>query len=142
MGYMSRRFLLCQKVMLNPDLAGLYQVEARDLLQAVERNIDRFPEDFMFHHSTEKAEVMRSQFVIASKRNVRFRPFAFTEQGVAMLSSVLRSPYAVPVNIAIVRAFFKRREALLSNEEPNRKLSSPGRKFGVHDGTSRRASPP
>jgi len=68
-----------QKVMLDFDLAELYQVEARALLQAVKRNIDRFPEDFMFQLSAEEAEAMRSQFVIASKRNVRFRPDAFTE---------------------------------------------------------------
>jgi len=122
-----------QKVMLDADLAELYQVEARALLQAVKRNSDRFPEDFMFQLSAEEAEAMRSQFVIASKRNIRFRPYAFTEQGVAMLSSVLRSARAVQVNIAIMRAFVKLREMLLSNEDLNRKLSALERKFGEHD---------
>jgi ORF6N domain len=70
-----------QKVMLDSDLAEIYQVETRALVQAVKRNLDRFPEDFMFQLSREEAEAMRSQFVIASKRNIRYQPYAFTEHG-------------------------------------------------------------
>ncbi len=80
-----------QKVMLDTDLASLYRVETRALVQAVKRNLDRFPEDFMFQLSPEEAEYMRSQFVIASRRNIRYQPYAFTEHGVAMLSAILKS---------------------------------------------------
>ena len=122
-----------QKVMLDSDLAELYEVEPRALVQAVKRNSDRFPEDFMFQLTEEEAQAMRSQFVIASKRNVRFRPYVFTEQGIAMLSSVLRSKRAVQVNIVIMRAFVKLREMLLSNEELNRQFAALERKFAEHD---------
>jgi len=126
-----------QKVMLDFDLAELYQVSTKVLNQAVKRNIDRFPEDFMFQLSKEEADAVgnRSQFVTGSQkhRDPRLRPYAFTEQGVAMLSSVLRSARAVQVNIAIMRAFVKLREMLLSNEDLNRKLSALERKFGEHD---------
>ncbi|MCP9494537.1 MAG: ORF6N domain-containing protein [Pyrinomonadaceae bacterium MAG19_C2-C3] len=118
-----------QKVMLDQDLAQLYEVENRTLIQAVKRNLDRFPEDFMFQFDAEEAEAMRSQFVTASKRNVRYRPYAFTEQGVAMLSSVLRSKRAVQVNIVIMRAFVNLRQVLMSNEELNRKLTTLEKKY-------------
>ena len=102
-----------EKVMLDRDLAELYQVQTKALNQAVRRNSDRFPADFMFQLSEEEvAELNRSQFVTGSEkhRDPRFRPYAFTEQGVAMLSSVLRSKCAITVNIEIMRAFVKLRQ--------------------------------
>jgi hypothetical protein len=106
-----------QKVMLDADLAGLYLVETRTLIQAVKRNSDRFPDDFMFQLSAAEAAAMRSQTVIASRsrRNTRYLPYAFTELGVAMLSSVLSSERAVQMNIVIMRAFVKLREVLASH---------------------------
>jgi tRNA isopentenyl-2-thiomethyl-A-37 hydroxylase MiaE len=106
-----------QKVMVDTDLADLYRVETRILVQAVKRNLERFPGDFMFQLSPEEAESMRSQFVIASKRNVRYQPYAFTEHGVAMLSAVLRTERAVHMSILIVRAFVKIRELLASHKD-------------------------
>ena len=108
------------KVLLDRDLALLYDVETKALNQAVRRNLDRFPDDFMFQLTVaEVAELNRSQFVTGSQkhRDPRFRPYAFSEQGVAMLSSVLRSKRAVAVNIAIMRAFVRLREMLDSNRE-------------------------
>ena len=96
-----------EKVMLDRDLAELYQVQTKALNQAVRRNLDRFPADFMFQLSEKEVEELnRSQFVTGSEkhRDPRFRPYAFTEQGVAMLSSVLRSKCAITVNIEIMRA--------------------------------------
>lgn len=114
-----------EKVMLDRDLAELYQVQTKALNQAVRRNADRFPSDFMFQLSEkEVAELNRSQFVTGSEkhRDPRFRPYAFTEQGVAMLSSVLRSKRAVTVNIEIMRAFVKLRQMLASNAELARRF--------------------
>ncbi|NQU12704.1 MAG: ORF6N domain-containing protein, partial [Desulfobacteraceae bacterium] len=96
-----------QKVMLDRDLAGLYEVETKVLKQAVRRNIDRFPEDFMFELSDQEFKNLRSQFVTSSLSQwggARYKPMVFTEQGVAMLSSVLRSKRAIQVNIHIMRA--------------------------------------
>ncbi len=96
------------KVMLDFDLAELYGVETRVLKQAVRRNIDRFPNDFMFELTKEELENWRSQIVISNESNkmgLRYAPFAFSEQGVAMLSSVLKSKKAIQVNISIVSAF-------------------------------------
>lgn len=123
-----------QKVMLDRDLALLYGVETRVLNQAVRRNVERFPEDFMFALNADEAHRMRSQIVIASprdhshastiqKRNLRYRPLVFTEQGIAMLSSVLRSPRAIMVNVEIMRAFVRLRQLLASNAELARKLA-------------------
>jgi hypothetical protein len=107
-----------QKVMLSPDLAELYQVETRALVQAVKRNPDRFPEDFMFQLSLEEYENLKSQIVISSWGGARrATPYAFTEHGVAMLSSVLRSTRAVQMNILIIRAFVQIRELLATNKE-------------------------
>jgi phage regulator Rha-like protein len=106
-----------QKVMLDSDLAEIYQVETRALVQAVKRNLDRFPEDFMFQLSREEAEAMRSQFVIASKRNIRYQPYAFTEHGALMLASVLKSQRAVQMSIRIVRVFIQLRELLASHKD-------------------------
>lgn len=121
-----------QKVLLDRDLASLYGVETRTLNQAVQRNVDRFPGDFMFQLTADEASDLRSQFVISSQgpdkntaRNThggrRSLPFVFTEQGVAMLSSVLRSPRAVQVNISIKRAFVQLRELMSTHKdiEPN-----------------------
>src|ERR1017187_8890672 len=94
-----------QKVMLSVHLAELYEVEPRVLIQAVKRNIERFPEDFMFQLSAEEFANLKSQFVISSWGGARTAPYAFTEQGVSMLSSVLRSGRAIQVNIAIMRTF-------------------------------------
>ena len=105
------------KVMLDHDLAHLYDVETRVLKQAVRRNIKRFPEDFMFELTKEEFDHLRSHSVISSWGGSRYFPMAFTEQGVAMLSSVLKSDRAVQVNIQIIRIFTRLREALLSHKE-------------------------
>jgi hypothetical protein len=106
-----------RKIMLDSDLAALYGVETRALIQAVKRNADRFPDDFMFQLSSEEAAGMRSQSVIASKRNIRYQPLGFTEHGVAMLSSVLRSKRAIQVNIMIIRSFIRMRELIATNKD-------------------------
>jgi hypothetical protein len=114
-----------EKVMLDRDLAKLYDVTTAALNQAVRRNRERFPEDFMFQlTAAETAELNRSQIVIGSQkhRDPRSRPYAFTEQGVAMLSSVLRSKCAISVNIEIMRAFVKLRQIFVSNAELSRRL--------------------
>ena len=114
-----------EKVMLDRDLAKLYGVLTGALNQAVRRNRERFPEDFMFQlTSAEVAKLNLSQIVIGSAkhRDPRYRPYAFTEQGVAMLSSVLRSKRAITVNIEIMRAFVKLRQMLTSNAELARRL--------------------
>ena len=109
-----------EKVMLDRDLANLYGVSTAALNQARQRNRERFPKDFMFQlTAAEVAELNRSQIVIGSQkhRDPRSRPYAFTEQGVAMLSSVLRSKRAIAVNIEVMRAFVKLRQLLASNAE-------------------------
>ncbi|MBN1493463.1 MAG: ORF6N domain-containing protein [Candidatus Omnitrophica bacterium] len=108
-----------KRVMLDRDLAELYGVETRILNQVVRRNRDRFPEDFMFQLNNDEFENWKSQFVISNseKMGIRKKPFAFTEHGVTMLSSVLRSKRAVQINIQVVRAFVKMREFLKTNEE-------------------------
>lgn len=113
--YMIRK----QKVMLDRDLANLYGVETRALKQAVRRNIDRFPEDFMFEMSGEEFGDWRSQFVTSNsdKLGLRYAPFCFTEQGVAMLSSVLNSKLAIQINIQIMRIFTRMRQLLADNTE-------------------------
>jgi len=120
------------KVLLDVDLADMYGVEAKVLNQAVKRNIDRFPEDFMFQLTTEEAEVLRSQTVTLKGgrgQHRKYLPYAFTEQGVAMLSSVLRSPRAVQVNIEIMRAFVRLRQMLQSNSDLARKLTAMEKKY-------------
>ncbi|MGI8836652.1 MAG: ORF6N domain-containing protein [Pyrinomonadaceae bacterium] len=124
-----------QKVMLDSDLAALYEVTTAALNQAVRRNRERFPDDFMFQltlHETE--ELNRSQIVIGSQkhRDPRFRPYAFTEQGVAMLSSVLRSNRAALVNIAIMRTFVTLRQMLASNAELAQKLEGLEKKYDAN----------
>jgi phage regulator Rha-like protein len=108
-----------QKVMLDRDLAELYGVETKVLKQAVKRNIDRFPQDFMFELTKQEFEILRSQFVTSKdgRGGTRYLPMAFTEQGVAMLSSVLNSDRAIKVNIQIIRVFTKLRQVLADNTD-------------------------
>jgi hypothetical protein len=123
-----------QKVMIDSDLALMYWVETRVLVQAVRRNIARFPQDFMFRLSQKEFESWRSQIVISNpgaKKGLRHAPYAFTEHGVAMLSSVLRSERAVEVNIAIMRTFVKFRQILASNEELARMVAKHDRQIAV-----------
>ncbi|MBI5763010.1 MAG: ORF6N domain-containing protein [Planctomycetes bacterium] len=120
------------KVMLDRDLASLYQVEVRALIQAVKRNRTRFPEDFMFQLTRAEAASLRSHSVIIKRgrgSHSKYLPHVFTEQGVAMLSSVLRSQRAVRVNIEIMRAFVRLRQLLSSNAELARKLKTLERKY-------------
>ncbi len=125
----------CRKVMLDRDLAMLYSVETRTLNQAVRRNISRFPEDFMFQLTNEEMENWKSQIVISNKdkMGLRKRPYAFTENGVAMLSSVLNSERAIEVNIQIMRTFTKIREILSTHKELAHKLVQLERKIEKHD---------
>ncbi len=120
-----------EKVMLDRDLAALYGVETRALKQAVRRNAERFPDDFMFVLSKEEFEDWRSQIVMskADRQGLRHPPMAFTEQGVAMLSSVLRSPQAVEVNIAIMRTFVQLRRLMDSNRELARQIRKLEKKY-------------
>ena len=142
-----------EKVMLDADIAALYGVEARSLNQAVARNIERFPADFMFRLTEEEFESLRSHFVTASSepapnssqivmssrkhRGRAYLPYAFTEQGVAMLSSVLRSRRAVEVNVAIMRAFVALRLLLSDNAALVKKLDELERKVIGHDSAIR-----
>ena len=121
-----------QKVMLDEDLAALYGVETKVLNQAVKRNIDRFPDDFMFQLTREEHDILRSQNVTSKptgRGGRRTPPYAFTEQGVAMLSSVLRSQRAVQVNIQIMRTFVNLRRMLATHEALARKLTALERKY-------------
>jgi hypothetical protein len=119
-----------QKVMLSTDLAELYQVEPRVLVQAVKRNIARFPRDFMFQLSKEEFSNLKSQIVISSWGGLRrATPYAFTEQGVAMLSTVLRSKRAIQVNIEIMRAFVRLRRILASHKDLARRLDELEKKY-------------
>jgi hypothetical protein len=151
----SIRFVRGQKVMLDFDLAALYGVATKVLNQAVKRNRDRFPVDFMFQLTVKETSHLKSQFVISSQQTARnqslsmnwsqfvtssrkhrglaYRPYVFTEQGVAMLSSVLKSERAVKVNIAIMRAFVKLRKTLETNLELVRKFSELEKHVGKHD---------
>ena len=113
-----------QRVMLDRDLAELYGVATKVLIQAVKRNADRFPEDFMFQFTEQEFNNLRSQSVTSSWGGRRYPPYAFTEQGVAMLSSVLRSERAIHVNIEIMRAFVRLRQLLTTNTELARKLAA------------------
>jgi hypothetical protein len=105
--------------MLDRDLAKLYSVQTKVLNQAIKRNIDRFPHDFMFQLNNEEFEIWRSQFVTSKsdKMGLRRAPFAFTEHGILMLSSVLNSKRAIQINIAIMRVFVRLREIMLANKD-------------------------
>ena len=143
-----------EKVLLDADLAALYAVETRVLIQAVKRNVERFPPDFMFQLTKEEVDLLRSQFVTSKSANRlnqgesgilrsqfviskigdprggrRYLPYAFTEQGVAMLSSVLHSPRAIAVNIEIMRTFIRLRQMLASHADLARKLESLEKKY-------------
>jgi len=121
-----------QKVMLDRDLAALYGVETKQLKQAVRRNMDRFPGDFMFVLTRDEFSILRSQIVTSSSSNwggPRYEPMVFTEQGVAMLSSVLRSKRAVQVNIEIMRAFVRLRQMLSTHKDLKRKLAQLEKKY-------------
>jgi hypothetical protein len=135
-----------EKVLLDSDLAEMYGVPTKALNQAVKRNLERFPKDFMFQLTWEESENLRSQFVtldaepkasrsrsqsVTSKRggNRKYRPYAFTEQGVAMLSSVLHSPRAVQVNVQIMRTFVRLRQILSSNAGLSAKLDALEQKY-------------
>lgn len=125
-----------QKVMIDRDLAELYNVETKQLKRQVKRNLERFPSDFMFELSSEEFENWRSQFGTsnsADKMGLRYAPFVFTEQGVAMLSSVLNSKTAIEVNIQIIRIFTKMREMLLTHKDILLKLEQLERKVGDHN---------
>jgi hypothetical protein len=120
------------KVMLDADLALLYEVESKVLNQAVKRNIERFPADFMFQLTVEEVDLLRSQIVtlkLGRGQHRKYLPYAFTEQGVAMLSSVLHSPRAVQVNIEIMRAFVRLRQMLQQNADLARKLALLEKKY-------------
>ena len=122
-----------QKVMLDADLARLYGVATKVLIQAVKRNIKRFPSDFMFQLSGAEFQSLRSQFVTSKLGGRRYFPYVFTEQGVAMLSSVLNSDRAIQVNIAIMRVFVKLRQIISTHKELASKLSELERKMEKHD---------
>jgi len=123
-----------QKVLLDMDLAEFYGVETRSLIQAVKRNIERFPSDFMFQLDQDEFDSLRSQLVISKgKGGRRYLPYAFTEQGVAMLSSVLRSKRAIQVNVAIMRTFVKLREILSTHKELAHQLVDLERRLEDHD---------
>lgn len=119
-----------EKVMLDKDIAALFEVETKVLKQAVRRNINRFPSDFMFELTEIESENLRSQFVTSSSHGGdRYRSFAFTEQGIAMLSSVLRSEKAILVNISIMRAFVKMRRYIEGYKELSGKIVELESKF-------------
>jgi len=118
-----------QRVMLSSDLARLYEVAPKVLMQAVKRNAERFPDDFMYQLTPQEFAILKSQIVISSWGGCRTMPYAFTEQGVAMLSSVLRSPRAIQVNIAIMRTFARLRHILASHADLARKLDELERKY-------------
>ncbi len=122
-----------RKVMLDSDLAAMYEVTTKVLLQAVKRNVNRFPDDFMFQLSYQEAVVLRSQIVTSKegRGGRRYLPYVFTEQGIAMLSSVLKSERAVEVNIAIMRVFVKLREMIMSHKDMAKRLDALEKKYDL-----------
>jgi hypothetical protein len=106
-----------QKVMLDADLVALYGVTTKAFNQAIKRNAERFPEDFMFRLDHQESAILRSQFVTSSKRKIEYQPLAFTEHGVAMLSAVLHSDRAIQMSIAIIRAFVRMRQIIEHNKD-------------------------
>ena len=121
------------KVMMDRDLAELYEIETKQLKRAVRRNISRFPEDFMFELNQEEFKVLRSQFGTSSWGGSRYVPMVFTEHGVIMLASVLNSERAIQVNIQIVRVFIRMREILSSHKDLLLKLEKIAHKLAEHD---------
>lgn len=136
-GSIESKILLIRgkRVMLDRDLAELYGVPTKRLNEQVKRNIERFPEDFMFILTKEEFENWRSQFATSNseKMGLRYRSYAFTEQGVAMLSSVLNSKRAIQVNIAIMRVFVKFKEMIATHKDLIHKLAELERKIERHD---------
>jgi phage regulator Rha-like protein len=126
-------FIRGLKVMLDRDLAELYGVETKAFKQAVRRNKERFPDDFMFVLTNQEVRNLRSQIVTSSWGGTRYPPMAFTEQGVAMLSSVLNSKRAIDVNIAIMRTFVKMRGILVNNKEFAGKLKKMEEQLAEHE---------
>lgn len=122
-----------QKVMLDSDLAELYQVETKRLNERVKRSKDRFPKDFMFQLTKKEWEDLKSQNATSSWGGRRTPPYSFTEHGVLMLSSVLNSERAIQVNILIMRAYTKMREVIMSNKDILLKMEQVERKLGKHD---------
>ena len=128
----SRIFLIRgQNVTLDADLAILYESETKALNRAIRRNLDRFPEDFMFQLTKQEVTNLRCQFGTSSWGGRRFPPYAFSEQGVAMLSSVLHSKRAIQVNVEIMRTFVRLRQMLTGNAELARKLAAMEKKYDV-----------
>ena len=126
-------FIRGKKVMIDIDLATLYGVETKQLKRQVRRNLERFPEDFMFELTDIEFEILRSQFGTSSWGGNRYLPLVFTEQGISMLSSVLNSPMAINVNIQIIRVFTKIREALLDNLSVKLEIEEIKKKLINHD---------
>ena len=128
-------FIRGKKVMLDRDLADLYDVETKVLNQAVKRNVERFPKDFMFYLTKKELQNWKSQIVTSNseKMGLRKSPLAFTEHGILMLSSVLHSQRAIQVNIAIMRAFVKLREVLATHKELAQKFKELEHRVGRHD---------
>ena len=122
-----------EKVLLDADLADLYGVETKALTRAVRRNQDRFPEDFAFQLSREEWDILRSRLGTSSWGGRRYRPLAFTEHGVAMLSAVLRSSRAVAVSLAVVRSFVRLRRLLATEPDLSERLTALEKKVGSHD---------
>ena len=125
-------FIRGHKVMLDFDLAEMYEVETKVLKQAVKRNIDRFPDDFMLELTTMEFQNLRSQIVTSSWGGLRYLPYAFTEHGVLMLSIILRSEQAIKVNIQIMRVYTKMKELLMTNKDILLKLEQLERTSGLH----------
>jgi GTP cyclohydrolase I./ORF6N domain. len=127
-------FIRGKKVMLDSDLASLYEVETSQLKRAVRRNIDRFPEDFMFELSRDEFEILRCQFgTLRWGEHAKYLPFAFTEQGVAMLSSVLNSKLAIQVNIQIMRAFVRIRNLVAGDASLKKLIEMHEKRLDIHD---------
>jgi hypothetical protein len=122
-------FIRGEKVMLDFDLSALYEIPTKALKQAVKRNIKRFPSDFMFELHEDEFKFLRSQFVTSSWGGIRYLPFAFTEQGVAMLSSVLNSEKAIEVNIAIMRTFLQVRKLMSIHKDLAEKIEKLEKKY-------------
>jgi len=118
-----------QKVILDVDLAELYDVTTKVFNQAVKRNVDRFPKDFMFQLTADEALTIRSQFVTASRRNIRYLPYAFTEHGIIMAASILNSQRAIDASVYVVRAFIKLREMIASHKDLTKKLNELEKKY-------------
>jgi len=134
---MNKIYLLRgRKIMLDRDLAELYGVETKALKQAVRRNTDRFPEDFMFEMNKQEFENWRSQIVTSNegdKKGLRYAPFCFTEQGVTMLSCILNSKRAITINVQIIRIFAKLREMILTHKDILLKMQQLEKKITNHD---------